>query len=114
MMYRVNLPLLVLLQDTNLLQGLEDLAVDGARGIDVVGWARTTVDSTTVNLVQGTDTNALADVDVTGNRGGTDKVPIGIIRSQFLVGTGLDNIDPLGDFELTGTLKIGGVGLDEG
>jgi hypothetical protein len=64
-----NLPLLVLFQDTNLLQRLEDLAVDGARGINVVRGTRATVDSTTVNLVQGTDTDTLADVDVTGNRG---------------------------------------------
>jgi hypothetical protein len=113
MMYRVNLPLLVLLQDTNLLQGLEDLTVDGTRGINMVRRTRATVDSTTVNLVQGTDTNTLADVDVTGNRGGTDKVPIGIIRSQFLVGTGLNNVDPLGDLELTSTLEVGSISLDE-
>jgi hypothetical protein len=43
----------------------------------------------------------------------TDEVPIGIIGSQFLEGTSLDEINPLGNLELTGTLKIGSIGLDE-
>ena len=30
--------------------------------------------------------------------------PVGVIRSQLLVGAGLDNIDPLGDLELAGTI----------
>lgn len=42
-----------------------------------------------------------------------DVEPIGIIRSKFLVGASLDNIDPLGDFELTSALKVSGIGLDE-
>jgi hypothetical protein len=43
----------------------------------------------------------------------TDIVPIGVIGSQFLEGTGLDKIDPLGNFELTGTLEVSSISLDE-
>lgn len=35
--------LLINLKDTNLLEGLGNLAVNGAAGSDVVGWARATV-----------------------------------------------------------------------
>jgi hypothetical protein len=34
---------LILLEDTNLLESLHNLAVDGAGGISVVGWAGATV-----------------------------------------------------------------------
>ena len=71
-----NLPLLVLFQDTDLFQRLENLTVDGARGINVVRRTRATVDSTTVNLVQGTNTNVLTDVDVTSNGGYDESLDI--------------------------------------
>ena len=63
-----NIPvLLVSLDDINLLQSLEDLASDGTRRVDVVRGAGTAVDRTTVELLQGTNTNAAAEVDVAGN-----------------------------------------------
>lgn len=42
-----------------------------------------------------------------------DVEPVGVIGSKLLVGTGLDDVDPLGDLELTGTLEIGSISLDE-
>lgn len=53
---------------TNLLQGLQDLAVHRRRSIDVVRGARATVHTATVHLAKSTHTNSLADVNVTRNR----------------------------------------------
>jgi hypothetical protein len=64
---KMDVPVLISLQDVNLLQGLENLASNGAGGLDVVGGAGTAVDGTTVELLEGTDTNAAAEVDVAGN-----------------------------------------------
>jgi hypothetical protein len=63
------LPVLIGLQNVDLLQGLEDLAGNGAGRLDVVGGAGATVDGATVHLLQGTDTDAAAKVDVAGNGG---------------------------------------------
>lgn len=68
--------LLVMLKDTNLLEGLEDLAVDGAGGVDVVAGARATVLGATVNLAETADTDGLAEVDVAGDSGSADVVPL--------------------------------------
>lgn len=68
------LPLLAGSEDTNLLERLEDLAVDGGRGINVVGGAGATVDAATVDLAKSTDTNSLADVDVASDRGYLEKI----------------------------------------
>lgn len=65
---RTNLPLGVLFQDIDLLKGLEDLALDTATGIDVVAGAGTAIDTATVELSEGTYTNAGAKIDVTGDR----------------------------------------------
>jgi hypothetical protein len=46
---------------------LESFALDGARGISVVGWACAAVFATTVQLAESTDTNAVAKVDVASN-----------------------------------------------
>lgn len=51
---------LVLLKDTNLLEGLHDLAVDGAGGVNVVGGAGTAVLGGSVDLAETADTNSLA------------------------------------------------------
>lgn len=67
--------LLVVLEDADLLESLEDLTVDGAGGIDVVGWAGAAVLGASVNLPQAADTDGLAHVDVTGNGSGADVEP---------------------------------------
>ena len=73
-----NVPVLVSLQDVNLLQGLEDLASNGAGGLDVVGGAGTAVSRTTVELLESTDTDAAAEVDVAGN-GGCEEIDQGLV-----------------------------------
>lgn len=133
------LPVVVLLEDVDLLKGLKNLALDRAGGLDVVRWARATVDTATVNLSESTNTNALAKVDVASNRGyktieekkrsvchcnrivlfvdiyltSVDVEPIGVIGSKLLVGASLNNVDPLGDFELASALEVSGIGLNE-
>lgn len=67
---------LVDLEDTDLLKGLHDLAVDGAGGVNVVGGAGTTVLGRAVDLAQAADTDGLADVDVAGDGGSADVVPL--------------------------------------
>lgn len=67
--------LLILLEDTDLLESLEDLAVDTTGGVNVVGGARATVFRGAVDLSETTDTNGLAEVDVTGDSGGADVEP---------------------------------------
>lgn len=42
-----------------------------------------------------------------------DVEPVGVVRGELLLGTSLDDVDPGGDLELTRTLKVAGVGLDE-
>jgi dihydrodipicolinate synthase/N-acetylneuraminate lyase len=63
------------LEDTDLLEGLDDLAVDGARGIDVVVGAGATVLDGAVDLAEAANTNGLTEVDVTSDGSGTDVVP---------------------------------------
>lgn len=128
------IPLGILFQDIDLLKGLEDLALDRAAGVDVVAGAGTAVNTATVELSEGTNTNAGAKVDVAGNRGykkrvskggirgangcqvlltSVDVEPVRVIGSKLFVGASLDNVDPLGDLKLASALEIGGVGLDE-
>ena len=67
---------LVVLEDIDLLEGLEDLTVDGARGVDVVGGTVAAVLGRAMDLAQTVDTDGLAEVDVTGDGGSADVVPI--------------------------------------
>lgn len=85
---------LVLLEDANLLQGLHDLAVDGAGGVDVLGGARATVLGGTVDLAETADTNGLAEVDVAGDGGSAHVEPVGVLGGHLLGGTGLDGVNP--------------------
>jgi hypothetical protein len=50
----------VLLEDTDLLEGLENLALDRAGGVGVVRGAVTAVGGTTVELLESTNTDVLA------------------------------------------------------
>jgi hypothetical protein len=42
---------------------------------------------------------------VAGNGGGTDVEPVLVVRSELLAGSGLDEVDPDGDLELTREAK---------
>jgi hypothetical protein len=86
--------LLVLLEDTDLLKGLHDLAVDGAGGIEVLGGTAAAVLGGAVDLAQTANTDGLAKVDVAGDRGGADVEPVNVQRGELLGGTGLDGVDP--------------------
>jgi len=85
---------LIDLKDTDLLEGLADLAVDGAGGVNVTAGAGTAVLGGTVDLAQTADTDGLAHVDVTGNGSSADVVPVNVLGRKLLGGTGLDGIDP--------------------
>lgn len=86
--------LLVLLENTNLLEGLHDLAVDGAGGVDVLGGARATVDGSAVDLAEAADTDGLAEVDVAGDGGGADVEPVNVLGRKLLGDTSLDGVNP--------------------
>lgn len=58
-----------LLDELELLEGLDDLAGNRARGIGVVRRAGSAVLATTIHALQGTNTSTGTDVEVTGNRG---------------------------------------------
>jgi hypothetical protein len=58
-----------LLNELELLEGLDDLAGNRAGGIGVVRRAGSAVLTTTVHALQSTNTSTGTDVEVTGNRG---------------------------------------------
>lgn len=80
----------------------------------MVGGSETTVDSTTVELVELTNTNVLTEVDVTGNRGSSLVEPLGrVLGRELVTGTGLHELDVTGDLESTLTSKEGSVSINE-
>lgn len=105
--------LLVVLQDADLLEGLHDLAVDGAGGVDVLGGARAAVLGGAVDLAEAADADGLAGVDEAGDGGGADVVPVRVLGRHLLGGTGLDGVDPTWQ-ELLANLRWGGGGKDKG
>lgn len=68
--------LLVVLDNADLLEGLEDLAVDGTAGIDVPGGADTPVLGSTVGPAETANTDGLAEVDVAGDGSSTNVEPV--------------------------------------
>lgn len=86
--------LLVDLDNVDLLKGLQDLAVDGAGGVDVLGGAGTTVLGGSVDLSEAADTDGLAQVDGAGDSGGTDVEPVDVLGRHLLGGAGLDSVNP--------------------
>lgn len=83
-----------MLEDTDLLKSLEDLAVDGAGGVDVVGGTAATVLGGAVDAAEAANTDGLAEVDVAGNGGGADVEPVNVLGGHLLGGTGLDGVNP--------------------
>lgn len=86
--------LLIVLEDTDLLEGLENLAVNGARGVDVVGGTAATVLGSAVDATKTANTNSLAEVDVAGNGGSADIEPVDVLGGHLLGGAGLDGVNP--------------------
>ena len=85
---------LILLENTNLLEGLHDLAVDGAGGVDVLAGARAAVLGGAVDLAEAANTDGLAEVDVAGDGGGADVVPVNVLGRELLGDASLDGVDP--------------------
>ena len=80
----------------------------------MVGRSETTVDGTTVELVELANTNILAEVDVTGNRGSSLVEPLGsILRRKLVASAGLYEFDIAGDLESTLTLKEQSVSINK-
>lgn len=103
-----------LLDDVKLLEGLEDTAVDGARGVLVVGGASTTVLGGAVALVQAADTDVFAEVDVAGNRSSALVEPVlGLEGRELLGDTGLDDLNVARNLELGLTTQEGSIGVDK-
>lgn len=102
------------LKDTQLLQGLQDSSVDGTGGISVLGWSTTSVDGTTVELVQLTDTNLLSQVDVTSSGGSSLVEPsLRLLWWQFITSRGLDEINVTWNLQLTLSLQELSISVDE-
>ena len=66
----------VLLQDTDLLQRLHDLAIHGPAGIDVMGGTGASILLRAVEFPKTADTDSLSEVNVSCDGGGTDVIPI--------------------------------------
>ena len=104
--------LLVLLEHADLLEGLHDLAVDGAAGVDVVRGPRAAVLGRAVHLAQAADADRLAEVDVAGDGGGAHVEPVDGLRGHLLGGAGLDGVDPA--WEGKDVVSEGGCEREEG
>jgi len=59
----------VRLKDTDLFKGLNNVSLNTLSGIAVVAWAGSSAVLGSVELREGTDTNVLSEVNVTGNGG---------------------------------------------
>lgn len=66
----------------------------------MVRGAVATVGGTTVELAESSNTDVLAQVDVAGDGGRADVVPVLGVGSQLLGRGGLDRVNPGGDLEL--------------
>lgn len=76
--------------------------------------SETSVDGTTVQLVQSTDTDLLSQVDVSGDRSSSLVEPeFRFLGRQFVTGRGLDEVNVTGHFELTLSLQEQSVSVDE-
>ena len=112
--------LLILLQHTDLLEGLHDLAVDTSTSIDVVRWTTASVASWAVNLSESSYTDGLAEVDwrklgsaiaigvldsaiptMARDWSGSDIEPIDRLRWKLLGWAKLDGINPTGNWQFT-------------
>lgn len=52
-------------------------------------------------------------VERIARRTSSDVVPVGVVGSELLVGTGFDDVDPGGHLKLSRSLQVGSIGLDE-
>lgn len=103
-----------LLNDTNLLQSLQNLSVDRAGSISVVRRSGSSVDGVAVSLVQSADTNILSKVNVSSDGGRSLVEPsLSILGREFVTRGGLDQLNVTRDLELTLSLQEGSVSVNE-
>lgn len=80
----------------------------------MLAWSETSVLSTTVQLVQLTDTDLLSQVNVSGSRGSSLVEPsLGLLWWQLVTGRGLDELNVTWNFQLTLTLQELSVSVDK-
>lgn len=80
----------------------------------MLGWSTTSVDGTTVELVQLTDTNLLSQVDVTSSGGSSLVEPsLRLLWWQFITSRGLDEINVTWNLQLTLSLQELSISVDE-
>lgn len=72
-----------MLNNTDLLEGLEDLAVNGSGGVHVVGWGSAAVLGCAVDFAKAADTDGFAEVDVAGYGGGADVEPRWLLEESL-------------------------------
>lgn len=77
-------------------------------------WSETSVDGTTVQLVQLTNTNLLSQVDVSSSRSSSLVEPsLGFLRWQLVTCGGLNELNVTWNLQLTLTLQELSVSVDE-
>lgn len=60
----------------------------------MVRWPGSTVLRAAVGFAQAADTHALAEVHVTGDAGGANVEPVGVLRGKFVAVGGFYGVDP--------------------
>jgi len=104
---------LALLNNLHLLKLNEDRSDDTGVGLFEVLGADAALVGTTIPLAELTYAESRAEVDLAGDGGGTDVVPVVAVGSELLVAGGLDEVGPDGELELVGVLEVLGVSGDE-
>lgn len=79
----------------------------------MVGGTGAAVLLASVDLAQTADTDRFAEIDVAGDRGGTDVEPVGRLWGELLKVAGLYGVDPAGNGELSLALEEGSVGCNK-
>lgn len=105
--------ILALLNNLHLLKLDEDRSDNTGVGLLEVLGADTALVGATVPLAELTYAKSRAEVDLAGDGGGTDVVPVIAVGGELLVTGGLDEVGPDGELELVGVLEVLSVGSDE-
>ena len=102
-----------LLNKSSRLEGLQSGAHRvGGRSGESVGSSTASLSASELDA-QVTNSDTLVQVNLTGNSGTSDVEPVGIVGGQILVGSGLHDVAPGRDFDLSSLLELGSIGSDE-
>ncbi len=89
-----------LLDNPHLLESLKDAADKAGVGLAEVLSAGSTPVGASIPLLEGANASAGAKVDLAGDGGGPDVVPVISIGAELLEDGGLDSIGPVGELKL--------------